>query len=182
MEKQRISAAATEFDPDRIVRTLIECGVDFVLVGGLAARLHGSDRSTGDVDCLPARDIENFDRLAVAMRKLNARLRIAGMTDDESKRLIVTLDAHTLMSFGGSTWTTDAGPLDVLVELRDQSGRALNYDELVERAVIVRIGSAAVRLAALRDIIEAKTFAGRQKDHEALPELHRLLRDYDKEQ
>ena len=182
MADRKVTTPATDFDPDRIIRTLVDCGVDFILVGGLAARWHGAQRSTGDVDCLPAFDIENLKRLATAMRSLNARLRVAGMSDLESQLLAVNLDARTLMGFGGSTWTTDAGPLDVLVELRDRDGRSLRYEELEARAVVIRVGGVTVRLAALRDIIEAKTFADRKKDHEALPELRRLLQDYDRPQ
>ena len=179
MEKQEFSTTSADFDPDRILRTLIGCGVEFVLVGGLAARFHGATRATGDVDCVPALDAENMQRLAAAMKMLNARLRIAGMSDSDARSLVLKLDARTLIGFGGSTWTTDAGPLDILVELRDGSGRPVPFEQLERRAIFVKIGAVAVRLAALRDIVEAKTFASRQKDLDALPELHRLLDYYD---
>ena len=180
MENLGNSGKSPKFDPDRIIEILHEYDVVFVLVGGLAARWHGAQRATGDVDCIPEPGVENLQRLAQAMKRLNARLRVAGLTDEEAKQLPLKLDAHTLMSFGGSTWTTDSGPLDILVELRDRSGRAVRFDELERRAVIVRVGSVAVRLAALHDIVEAKSFAGRAKDLEALPELRRLLQHYDR--
>jgi hypothetical protein len=43
--------------------------------------------------------------------------------------------------------------------------------------VHVEVGPVTVRIAALRDIVESKIYAGRQKDLEALPELEKLLRN-----
>jgi hypothetical protein len=55
------------------------------------------------------------------------------MTDDEARQLPVQLDAETLRSFGSSTWMTDAGPIDVLRDLRDSSGGEVSFDALVDR-------------------------------------------------
>jgi hypothetical protein len=162
------------FDPDRILATLDAFGVEYLLVGGLAARAHGAQRRTADVDCVPNNSAENFERLAGALRDLHARLRVGGMTDDEARHLPVTVDAATLESFGSSTWMTDAGPFDLLIELRDRDGGRHAYGELVQRAVRYQVGGLTVLLASLDDIIESKEYAGRDKDREGLPELHDL--------
>ena len=169
----------SSFDPDRILLALESHGVEVVLVGGVAARAHGAGRQTTDIDCVPNRDHENLERLAAALLSLNARLRVAGMPDDEARLLPVRLDAETLAAFGSSTWMTDAGPFDLLVELRDSSGGRHSYADLLPRAVHITIGRTEVRVAALRDIVESKQFAGRPKDLEALPELRALLGDED---
>lgn len=163
------------FDPDRILRVLDSHDVELVVVGGVAARAHGASRQTTDIDCVPSRDFGNLQRLAAALISLNARLRVAGMSDDEARLLPVRLDAETLAAFGSSTWTTDAGPLDLLVELRDSTGGRHSFDELATRSVQVTVGEITVRVAALHDIVESKQFAGRPKDLEALPELRELL-------
>ena len=111
-----------------------------------------------------------------ALSELGARLRVGGMTDDEARQLPIQLDAETLRSFGSSTWMTDAGPIDVLRELRDRHGGDVPFDALQDRGTDQEIGGVVVRVAGLDDIIAAKEFAGRDKDHEALPEL-RELRD-----
>jgi hypothetical protein len=162
------------FAPDRILEIFDAHGVEYLLVGGLAARAHGAQRRTADVDCVPNDTTENFERLAAALRELNARLRVGGMTDDEARQLPVIVDASTLESFGSSTWMTDAGPLDLLVELRDRDGGRHSYGDLVERAVRYEVGGLAVAVASLDDIIESKEYAGREKDREGLPELHEL--------
>jgi hypothetical protein len=164
------------FDPDRLLEVLDAHRVEYVLVGGFAARMHGATRRTADLDCVPRTSLENYDRLAAALRELGARLRVAGMTDDEASGLPVVLDGQTLRKFGTTTWMTDAGPLDLLVELRDARGGRHSYEDLVTRATRHRIRSAVVLLAALDDIVESKEFADRPKDREALPELHRLQR------
>lgn len=165
------------FDPDRILRALDSHGVDVVVVGGVAARAHGASRQTTDIDCVPSRDFENLQRLAAALISLNARLRVAGMSDDEARLLPVRLDAETLAAFGSSTWMTDSGPLDLLVELRDSSGGRHSFDDLTTRSIQITVGGIVVRVAALNDIVESKQFAGRPKDLEALPELRALLED-----
>ena len=61
-------------DPERIVRVLAEHGVDYVLIGALAARLQGFPRLTADIDITPARNPENLGRLAAALRELDSRV------------------------------------------------------------------------------------------------------------
>jgi Nucleotidyl transferase AbiEii toxin, Type IV TA system len=162
------------FDPDRILATLDAHRVDHVLVGGFAARAHGATRPTADIDCVPDTDAGNYERLAAALRELGARLRVGGMTDAEARQLPIVVDARTLRSFGNSTWMTDAGPLDLLVELRDREGGRHAFAELATRAVPHDVGGVVVRLASLEDIVASKEFANRDKDREALPELERL--------
>jgi hypothetical protein len=58
----------TEYDPLRLLRVLDEHDVDFVVIGGVAARLQGAPILTQDVDVTPAIDDENLERLARASR------------------------------------------------------------------------------------------------------------------
>jgi hypothetical protein len=98
------------------------------------------------------------------------------MSDEEARSLPVTIDAETLLNFGSSTWMTDAGPLDLLVELRDRDGGRHDFVDLSARAVGYEVGELTVLLASLDDIVASKEFAGRDKDRDALPELNELLR------
>ena len=168
-------AANPAFDPDRILRVLDRHGVEYVLVGGVAARVHGAQRATADIDCVPETTGENLERLAAALAELGARLRVGGLTDEEARQLPLQLDATTLAAFGSSTWTTDAGPLDLLVELRDPAGGRHPYADLAARATSVSVADLTISVASLEDIIASKRFAGRPKDLEAVPELQALL-------
>ena len=137
----------------------------------------GATRPTSDIDLVPDGDDDNLARLAAALLELNARLRVGGMTDDEARQLPVQLDAETLRSFGSSTWMTDAGPIDVLRDLRDRDGSDVAFDALMARGVDQQIGAVVVHVAALDDIIASKEHADREKDREALPELRDLNRE-----
>ena len=127
--------AEAEFEPARALESLDRHGVEYVLVGGLGARAHGATRPTSHIDLVPDGDDDNLARLAAALLELNARLRVGGMTDDEARQLPVQLDAETLRSFGSSTWMTDAGPIDVLRDLRDRQGGEVAFDELISGGV-----------------------------------------------
>jgi hypothetical protein len=142
-----------------------------VVVGGPAAGFLGASRLTEDADCVVSRERANLERLASALRELHARLRVARMSDEEAKALPIKIDGVMLETMANSTWTTDAGPFDVLAYLKDSDGRSVPYEELVARSIIVRGDGFTVHVASVDDIIAAKTFANRDKDREALPEL-----------
>jgi hypothetical protein len=62
------------FDPERLLTALARRQVRYVLIGAVAARLHGFPRMTADADITPARSDENLERLAAALRDLAAKV------------------------------------------------------------------------------------------------------------
>jgi predicted nucleotidyltransferase len=161
-------------DLRRLIEVLDRHGVEYLMVGGVAAIGYGAERPTEDADCVVHRERANLDRLAGALRELHARLRVGGMTDAEAQALPVQIDGTTLDLAGMSTWMTDAGPFDVLAGLEAPDGRLVPYEELVERSTVLRGDGFVIPAAGLEDIIRAKERADRIKDREALPELRRL--------
>ena len=93
-------------------------GVECVIVGGVAAALHGSSIPTYDLDVCYARDAANLHRLAEALTAVHATLRGA------PKNLPFILDADTLRNGLNFTFDTDIGPLDVLGEIAGVGGFA----------------------------------------------------------
>jgi hypothetical protein len=93
-------------DLSRLLEVLTRNDVDFVVVGGSAAGFLGATRLTEDADCVVRRERANLERLASALRELNARLRVARMSDEEAKALPVQVDGLMLETTGNSTWTT----------------------------------------------------------------------------
>lgn len=162
-------------DVKRIVATLDEHGVSYLLIGGLGATLYGAERVTQDIDLLPRTDVENLARLAAALRDLGAFLRVGGLTDDEARALPVVIDGHALAATEVTTWRTDAGDVDVLAAIRGEHGDRRQFADLVDRSNETIVTGVSVRVASLQDIVESKRFAGRDKDHDALLELERLL-------
>lgn len=161
-------------DLERVVEVLNRHGVEYLLVGGGAARLYGAERPTQDTDCLPRTTAENLERLAEAMRELHARLRVEGMSDDEAAALPVVIDAAMLSGLQISTWTTDAGWLDILNDMPGADGKRRTYDDLAASVVRITMGALVAPLAPIEAIIASKQWADRPKDREALPELRRL--------
>jgi len=166
-------------DLSRIAATLARHRVEYLFVGGIAARAHGAGRVTYDVDCVPQLSRDNLDRLAAAMRELNARLRVGGLSDEEATRLPVQLSGSALARMEISTWRTDAGDFDVIADIPDGDGRHLTYEELAERAAELNLDGIAVRVAALDDVIASKEWADRPKDRAALDELRALRQKRD---
>ena len=142
------------FDPLRVLEALRAGGVEFVLIGGVAARLHGSPSLTRDVDVCHDRSAENLERLAAVLRSLRARLR---GVDDEVPFL---LDARTLAAGGNFTFVTDAGDLDLLAYPAGVDG----FDDLAVGAESVDLEGVVVRVASIDDLIRMKRAAGRPKD------------------
>lgn len=161
--------------------TITECfdrhGVEYLIVGGVGAQLHGATRPTYDFDSLPKTSGENLDRLGEALRELGAYLRVEGLTDEEARALPVHLDGATLARMDISTWRTNAGDLDVLTAIPTRDGGRSRYEDLLVRASSVDFGGVPVRVAALEDIIASKEWADRPKDRAALDELRRLAAD-----
>lgn len=167
-------------DLPRIADTLARHHVEYLFVGGIAARAHGARRVTYDVDCVANQSSDNLDRLAAALRELNARLRVGGLTDEEAALLPVQLTGSTLARMEISTWRTDAGDLDVLADIPDRHGRHLTYGQLATRAAELNLEGIAVRVAGLEDVIASKEWADRPKDRAALEELRCLRQRFDK--
>lgn len=154
-------------NPETLFRTLEEHQVEYVLIGGLAANLHGSPLVTNDAGICPRRTRGNLERLAAALRDLDARIR----TIAEPEGLAFARDAEFLERMKMVNMQTRAGDFDVAFE---PGGFAGGYDVLIENAVEFDIFGIRVRVAALRDIIASKESANRAKDHAALPHLYAL--------
>jgi hypothetical protein len=155
-------------DPVAVLAALARHGVRFVLIGGVAANVHGYPLPTEDVDIAPETSAANLRRLAAALREMNARIRVAGEPDG----VPFTIDETTLAGNVAWTLTTALGDLDVVTEPHGTSG----YAELRRDAVEIPLGDELrVLVASLPDIIRSKEAAGRPKDLAALPALRATL-------
>ena len=149
------------------LRALSEGGVEFVLVGGLAAVLNGAPVQTYDVDIVPARDEENLSRLLRVLDGIDAIYRI-----QPSRRL--KPNASHLRSSGHQNLVTACGYLDVLGTI----GRGLTYEDLLPHTVEMEIGDGVrVRVLDLATIIALKEELKGEKDLAVLPILRRTLEE-----
>jgi hypothetical protein len=151
---------------DHILRRLVERGVDFVVIGGIAAVLHGSARNTFDLDISFAPDDANLAALGDVLTALGARLK--GLDED----VPFVPDTRTLRQSEVLTLVTSFGELDVLAR---PSG-APAYEELRRHADRYDLGGFNVSVASVDDLIAMKQAAGRPKDLLDIEELEAIKR------
>jgi hypothetical protein len=151
-------------DAREIFRRLAARGVDFVVIGGIAAVLHGSSRNTFDLDIVFATDAANLKALGEILTGLGARLR--GM--DEA--VPFAPDARTVRRVEILTLSTTAGDLDLL---RAPPG-APAYPTLRGRAERYDVVVAVVAVASVDDLIAMKMVSKRLKDQADVAELEQV--------
>jgi hypothetical protein len=147
------------------VQTLVDAGVDFVIIGGWSAILHGSSQTTNDLDICFSRQSANLKRLARALAPFHPRLR------DLPANLPFVWDEVTLRNGTLFTLSTDLGAIDLLAEVSGVGG----FDEVKAHSELVQAFDRSVWTLDLPSLIRAKRAAGREKDLRALPELESLL-------
>ncbi len=158
------------FSAGSLLRALIGGGVDFVVIGGLAAQAHGSPLITEDLDICFDLDRANLDRLATVLQDLAAIRR--GMPEG----IRAPLDRRALRAGDVFTLRTRFGDLDLLA--RPDPG--LDYAQLRSRAARFDLDGIPVWIADLGDVIAMKRAAGRPKDLMAIEHLAALREEIDR--
>ncbi len=109
--QQRPPAPMTIKQVEAIVSVLDRHKVDYVMIGGIAAELHGAKIARSlDLDVTPAASRANRERIARALAELNATLRVPGGIPDGVE---VHIDADWLERVTTATFNTDHGPFDL---------------------------------------------------------------------
>jgi len=156
------------FDPERLIRALTRNRVKFVLIGALAARLHGFPRLTADADITPSADKKNLERLASALKELDAKV----YTESVPEGLAFDRSAAALARAAMWNLITNAGRLDIAFAPAGTKG----YDDLAEGAERFEAFGVHFLAASLDDIIRSKEATGRAKDEDDVVILRALKR------
>jgi hypothetical protein len=146
------------------LRLLGEYEINCVIVGGVAAAIHGSILLTNDLDVCYARDSTNLEKLATALQSVHARLR------NVPENLPFILDAQTLKRGLNFTFVTDIGDLDLLGEVRGVG----HYEDVLADSLTVELFGYHFSVIDIGKLIVAKKAAGRPKDLIAVPELEAI--------
>ena len=154
-------------DPRAILETLLQHEVEFIVVGGVCAALHGAPVTTLDLDIVHSRDPDNLAALVCALDSLGAYYREQPERRLKPQRSFLTARGHHLL-------ITSAGPLDVLGTI----GHDQDYHDLLECTTEFEIGEGLnVKVLNLDTLIEMKECLGRDKDRSVLPVLRRTLEE-----
>ena len=147
----------------RILKLLESHGVEYVVVGGVAAVLQGAPVTTFDIDALVKVDATNADRLLAALEELDARYREHGTLQPTRDDLLA--GGHLLLM-------TNSGPLDVLGFI----GKGKRYEDFAGAMSTIAVGDLSVRVLGIEALIEEKKALGRDKDLAAVRLLEAILR------
>lgn len=150
---------------EEIVWRLATQEVEFVVVGGLSAVLHGAPIVTQDIDICFRRTPANIAKLVAALSPLQPRLR------DFPPDLPFFFDERTLQLGTNFTFAIGDEALDLLTEMSAIGG----YEQVVADAEIMQIGAVTARVLSLSKLIATKQAAGRPKDLAVLPILQATL-------
>jgi predicted nucleotidyltransferase len=150
---------------EALIELLAGADVAFVVVGGLAAVVHGSAYVTNDVDVCYERSAANLERLCGALSLTRPALRGA------PRDLPFRFDPPTVAAGLNFTLDTNLGALDLLGEVQGLGG----YAQVVGQSEEIELFGRPVRVLTLEALIRAKRAAGRKKDLLLLPELEALL-------
>jgi predicted nucleotidyltransferase len=154
-------------DFPRLLQTLTGAGVEFIVVGGVAASAHGSARSTRDLDIVYRRTADNIRRLVSALHPFHPYLRGA------PPGLPFLWEDRTIKAGLNFTLQTDIGEIDLLGEVTGGGG----YDDLVDDCIRVQAFGFECQCLGLPKLIHVKRAAGRPRDLEVIAELEAILEE-----
>lgn len=155
----------TSVNLGEVLEGLLEAGVDFILVGGLAAVIQGAPVTTMDVDVVHSRSHENIAKLLGFLKSVDA---VQRRLDDK----VIEPKALDLLGKGHVLLTTRLGPLDVLAVI--EGGRS--YEDLLDHTVEIEFRGHTLRVLDLKTLIELKKSSTDPKDKQRLPVLRETLR------
>lgn len=157
-------------DVGELLRRLSDAGVEFIVVGGAAAVLHGAPITTEDVDIVHRRTAANVARLKAVLDDLKAHVRELANRKLPVSEAALAGEGHILLN-------TSLGPLDCLGTIIEGWG----FEELLSHSQTVSDEGIEFRVVNLPMLIEIKTKTGRAKDQLMLPVLLALADELDNE-
>ena len=154
-----------------ILNKLHDHHVDFVIVGGVAASLHGSPRVTFDLDVVPSLAPESWMAVVDMLWSLGARPRIPEplerIRDVEQVRRWQQEKGMLALNFRTPDGSTE---VDLLVSESDR------ISDLLQRAVKIVIEGRTFFVASIDDLIAMKQQAGRPQDLLDIAQLQDIRR------
>lgn len=148
-----------------ILEVLNHHEVEYIVVGGVAAVIHGAPTTTFDLDALVRVNQANAERLTRALAQLQARFR--------EHRQTIRPTTEDILAGGHLLLITKAGPLDVLGFIGDRQ----RYEDLLDASSEVAMNLGPIRVLNLETLIAEKKRMGRAKDLAAIELLEEVLKN-----
>jgi hypothetical protein len=159
-----VARAGAPFDPRGLLAALDRNYVSYVLIGGFARVIRGTDEITDGVDVCPSVRPENLERLGRALEELEAR---------RADRRRLALDEESLRQEPVLTLRTAKGEMKIVPE---PAGTRRGYDDLRRGATREHIGHGLrPNVASVPDLARMSAALGRDVDLERSRELRRIM-------
>jgi len=144
---------------EQLLKLLIDNDVEFILIGGYAAVVHGCSTLTQDIDaCIPFTK-QNAQKLIATLEGINPIHR-------ENKKTL-TDKPDKLAQFKNLYLITDHGPLDLLDEVAGLG----SYDDVSNHTIELDLFGKKCRVLDIESLIKAKEQMTRPKDKETVTQL-----------
>lgn len=151
-------------DLNHLIQRLCDADIEFVIVGGFAAVLHGSSVVTRDLDVCAVLTAENVQKLRLAFRDAHPAHRLT------SQKLSFLDNPEPGVEVNDLYLRTDLGPLDILSSIKGVG----DFARIREHAPEIDLFGRRCRVISLDDLIRAKEAVGREKDLLAVKELRAI--------
>jgi predicted nucleotidyltransferase len=150
---------------NNLLQILCEADIEFVIVGGFAAVIHGSSMLTRDLDVCTVLSDSAVGKLRNIFRDLHPIHRFT------SQRLSFLDNPEPGTTLKNLYLQTDLGPIDFLSTI-DGIG---NYDDVMKNAEEIILFDRKVHIISLPDLLRAKETLGREKDIITAKELRAIM-------
>jgi hypothetical protein len=147
-----------------LLKRLNNHAVEYALVGGVAAVLHGSQLVTADVDICAPLDEPNLAKIVAALSGLQPKFRMA------PDRRPLPMEPGKLEGFKNLYLETDLGQLDILSEIAGVG----DFAAVALHTITLDLGGAICRVLDLDTLIQSKKALGRPRDIQAVIELEAI--------
>jgi hypothetical protein len=149
---------------NRLFQRLCDAEIDFVIVGGYAAMLHGSSLLTRDLDVCAVLTDQNVAKLREVLRELNPTHRFT------PQRLSFLDNPDPGVALKNLYLQTQWGPVDVLSSITGVG----DFERVREASIEIELFGRRCRVISVEDLIRAKEALGREKDRFAAKELRAI--------
>ncbi|MFZ4714712.1 MAG: nucleotidyltransferase [Bacteriovoracaceae bacterium] len=152
-------------DLNYLLKTLLDHDIEFILIGGFASVVHGSNLVTQDLDICAIISKEQIEKLRLALKELRPthRMNLDKIISFNDKPLPNEQVQNIYLQ-------TDAGVLDIFINVTGVG----NFDELKKNAISIPLFGKSCLVISLDDLIKAKAAMPRAKDKFVLEELLKI--------
>ena len=153
--------AVTVQNLQKLLQFLVESPLDFVLIGGFAAVLHGCNQSTRDIDISLLLSPEQIELLRRTLKPLHPRHRMT------HEKLSFLTHPTSLKGIKNLYLETDLGILDVIGQVEAVG----DFHDVMKNAIEIKIYGGHCRLISINDLIKSKKSLGRHRELVVVEEL-----------